>query len=207
MLEQNLAARRTPAVVVLTGGIASGKSQVRKLFEARSIPCIDADVVAKTIQSDPAHPANRAISLEFPSAIVDGIISRSRLRELVSLDPDANNRLIALMTPHVMSHLIGWTRSQSSQFVIWESALVHEKIPGTDRTLVVDVEPDIQIARLRTRTPDWTSAQIDGFISQQTSRADRLKLGDDVINNNGDLDGLSDAVGVVFEQYSKYFKG
>ena len=49
-------------IVGLTGGIASGKSTVSKLFKSHDIPVVDADVVAREILKKGSGGWKKAIS-------------------------------------------------------------------------------------------------------------------------------------------------
>ena len=90
----------TPKILGLTGGIGSGKSQVRHILENLNVPCLDADIVARAIHQDAAHPAVAEIARAFPDAIdIDGKLSRGSLRSIFAADPAANSRLQAILKP------------------------------------------------------------------------------------------------------------
>ena len=66
--------------------------------------------------------------------------------------------------------------------------------------LVVDVPESVQLARLIARDGvDETLAR--RMIEQQASRADRLALADDVIDNRGDESALDQAVAELHRRY------
>ena len=68
----------------LTGGIASGKSTVARLFAKRGVPVIDLDQVAREVV-EPGQPALQAIVAEFGSEVLDaeGRLDRRALRAQV----------------------------------------------------------------------------------------------------------------------------
>ena len=52
--------QRLPYIVVLTGGIASGKSTVSRLFEELGVPVVDTDRISRELV-EPGEPALQAI--------------------------------------------------------------------------------------------------------------------------------------------------
>jgi len=69
-----------------------------------------------------------------------------------------------------------------------------------DRVLVVDVPESVQLARLMARD-GIDEALARRMIEQQASRAERLALADDVIDNSGDESALDQAVAELHRRY------
>jgi dephospho-CoA kinase len=196
-----------PKVVGLTGGLGSGKSTARSVWEDLGVPCADADTVAREIHQDSNHPAMAELALAFPFAITpDGRLSRGTLRTLFATDPDANSTLKTILAPHVVAHLQRWTAEQNAPYVVWESALLVEEKIAVDRLVVVDASVHQQRARVVHRNPDWTQAHIDGVLSMQLSREARLEQADDTIHNEGDLGALRAQVLALHQAYLARWK-
>ena len=194
--------KAVPKVVGLTGGLGSGKSTARGVWEGLGVPCADADTVAREIHQDSNHPAMVELALAFPFAITpDGRLSRGTLRTLFATDPDANTLLKTILAPHVLAHLQRWTAEQSAPYVVWESALLMEEKIAVDRMVVVDASAAQQRARAQIRNPDWTLAHIDGVLSMQLGREARLACADDTLHNEGDLGALSAQVLALHQSY------
>ena len=70
-----------------------------------------------------------------------------------------------------------------------------------DRVLVVDCEPELQLARLQARD-GMTREQAQRMLAAQVTREQRLAVADDVILNNGDIADLRDQVEKLHRQYS-----
>lgn len=158
---------------MLTGWVASGKSTAREMFQGLAVPCLDLDQVAKDIQADINSTAMLMIAEHFPAAInPDGTLNRSKMRTLVVSDPDANERLKAIMTPPVMNYVRRWKHAHRfATYVILESAIVDD-ISQYDATICVTAQPEIQERRLMKRNPDWTGKQVQGMrmLSQKMHR-------------------------------------
>jgi dephospho-CoA kinase len=69
-----------------------------------------------------------------------------------------------------------------------------------DRVLVVDADPDAQIARLQARDGS-TRAEAERILIAQATRAARLAVANDVIHNDGDLAALRDQVESLHHRY------
>lgn len=187
-----------PNVVLLTGLIGSGKTTVRKMFEALGVPCIDADAICKRIQSTKGHPCINELHLLFPGSItfndtdMYGVLNRSWMRELVARDQYANKLLVKVMTPYVMTELQTWIDSHADTvpYVIYESALISNGTDSTHHTLLVSASRDNQIARVRLRNPDWTDAEIVGLLNMQP----RKSCADSIIFNDGSQEDLQQEV-------------
>ena len=80
--------------VALTGGIATGKSTVLRVLQAREVPTIDADVLAREVVA-PGTPGLGAIVERFGRAVLDadGALDRRALAALVFCDPRARHDL------------------------------------------------------------------------------------------------------------------
>lgn len=191
-----------PKVVGLTGGLGSGKSQVRRMLEDLHVPCIDADVVARAIHQDATHPATIEIARVFPHAINENsCLSRGSLRTVFTLDRTANERLQAILKPYVLAQMLIWTAQQSSAYVVWESALIIEASIPVDRVLVIDANRPLQVARVKERNPDWSETQIYRVLALQLGQEKRKIHADDVIGNVGTLKNLQRQVEMQHRQY------
>ncbi|MFU8878418.1 MAG: dephospho-CoA kinase, partial [Wenzhouxiangellaceae bacterium] len=87
----------------LTGGIASGKSTVARLFAEKGVPVIDLDQVAREVV-EPGEPGLAAIVAEFGDDVLDaeGRLDRGALRNRVFQDPAARKQLEALLHPRIL---------------------------------------------------------------------------------------------------------
>jgi dephospho-CoA kinase len=192
-------------VVGLTGGIGSGKSTAVGLFAEQGAAIIDTDDIAHSLTRSGgiAIPALRA---EFGERYIadDGALDRAAMRTLVFSDPAAKSRLEQLLHPMILSQ----TEAELSQASAAPYAiLVVPLLPQApafhllvQRVLVIDCDEATQLARV-VRRSGLTEAEVRAIIASQTPRAERLALADDVIRNDGDLDGLTDQVAALHRRY------
>ncbi|MBY5923186.1 dephospho-CoA kinase [Ferrimonas balearica] len=190
-------------IVGLTGGIGSGKSQVSALFEALDVTVVDADLIAREVVA-PGTEGLAAIAEHFGAEILeaDGSLNRAALRTRVFNDEAERRWLNALTHPLIRSEMVRRCREAPSEYALMVVPLMVENKLHTlvDRLLVVDLPEDQQ--RHRTASRDNTEgSEVDKIIARQASRAERLALADDVIDNSGSVEALSPQVRRLHQQY------
>lgn len=191
-------------VIGLTGGIGSGKSTVANLFHDKyGIDIVDADIIAREVV-EPGSEGLAAIQAHFGPEVIneDGSLNRARLRELVFARPENKQMIDKLLHPLIrsrMQHQLQQTRSQYCLLVI--PLMVENGLQAmADRVLVVDAQPQTQMARTLTR--DGVSRQqVEAILQAQASREERLAIADDVISNDGPGDELQAQVARLHNQY------
>lgn len=179
--------------VGLTGGIASGKTAVSEALHERGAVIIDADLLAREVV-EPGTPGLAAVVARFGTGVLaaDGRLDREALGRTVFTDERARRDLEAIVHPAVRA------RATALEEAADPDAVVVHVIPllvetgqqdAFDVVVVVDVEPDRQLDRLRRRNGlDPAAAQ--ARVAAQVSRADRLRAADVVLDNNGSRDQL-----------------
>lgn len=180
-------------IVGLTGGIGSGKSTVADAFSALGATLVDTDQIAHELTA-PHGAAMPALQAAFGSEIVDsnGALNRAAMRQRVFSDSEAKTRLENIL--HPMIRQISSERCQAAQspYVILAVPLLLES--GTyrercDRIAVVDCPERLQIERVMKRN-SLSEEEVRRIMQTQASRAARLSIADDVIENSGDLQSL-----------------
>jgi dephospho-CoA kinase len=181
----------------LTGGIASGKSAVAARLAEHGALIIDADVLAREVVA-PGTPGLAAIIARFGSGVVgpDGFLDRPALGEVVFADRAARADLEAIIHPAVRVRAAELVSAAPPGSVVVQVIPLLVEVGMTsafDLVLVVDVEPDLQLARLR-RREGFTEAEALARLAAQASRKTRLAAADVVIENNGTPAELDAAV-------------
>ncbi len=179
--------------VGLTGGIASGKTTVSDALEERGAVVIDADVLAREVV-EPGTPGLAAVVERFGAGLLadDGQLDRAALGRLVFSDPVARRDLEAIVHPAVRA------RAAALEAAAAADAVVVHVIPllvetgqadDFDVLVVVDVEPEQQLERLRERSGLDDEAAM-ARIAAQATRSARLAVADVVLANHTDTDDL-----------------
>jgi dephospho-CoA kinase len=189
--------------VGLTGGIASGKSTVANLFAALGVTIVDTDLLAREVVA-PGTALLAEIAAHFGADILtaDGSLDRRKLRERVFTDPAERRWLEERMHPAIRELTDQRTAAAKGAYSMVAIPLLVETRGEDrfDRVLVVDCEPELQIARLMARD-GITRDAAGGMLAAQASREARLAAADDVIRNGGDMAGLRDQVAKLHGEY------
>lgn len=196
-------------VVGLTGGVAAGKSEVSRRFEALGIVVADADVAARAVVA-PGSDGLARIVAHFGSGILlaDGQLDRAALRERIFASAQERQALEAITHPAIRELLRRTCEQASSPYAIAAIPLLTEAggrqhYPWLNRILVVDAPVAVQHARLMLR--DGTTADLaDRMIAAQASREERLALADDVVVNDGHPDRLQAEVERLDRAYRQH---
>ncbi|MGR5444510.1 dephospho-CoA kinase [Vibrio jasicida] len=174
-------------VIGLTGGIASGKTTVANLFKQQfKIDVVDADIVAREVV-EPGSTGLNAIIEHFGIDIVreDQNLDRAKLREQIFSNPDEKAWLNALLHPMIREKMIEDLEQVESDYALLVvPLLIENKLDSLcDRVLVVDVEPETQIARTVKRD-NVSEDQARAILASQATQAQRLAIANDVVRNN-----------------------
>lgn len=156
--------------VGLTGGIASGKSHVRRRFEAAGLATLDLDHVTHDLLAA-GGDGQRAVAAAFGSALLaaDGSVDRRALGALVFRDADARARLNAIVHPLVRAESerrAAALEAAGTSVLVTEAALLVETgafLQRFDRLVVVHCPEAMQIERLVRRddvTPEAAEARL-----------------------------------------------
>jgi dephospho-CoA kinase len=181
----------------LTGGIASGKSAVAEELRRRGAVIIDSDVLAREVVA-PGTPGLAAVVERFGAGVLhpDGTLDRAALGRIVFADPVARADLEAIVHPAVRA------RAAELAAAAPPDALVVQVIPllvetgqagAFDAVVVVDADPETQVARLLARDGLDRDAAL-ARLAAQASRAERLAAADHVVANDGSRADLIRAV-------------
>jgi len=143
--------------VGLTGGIASGKTVVRRRLEERGIPTLDADaVVHRLLQS--GTDVTRRIAECFGEGVIapDGSVDRKSLGAIVFSDEEARRKLNAIVHPGVgreIERFFEEREKASDPVAVVDAALMIEtgSFRRYDRVVVVHCRPELQLERLMAR--------------------------------------------------------
>lgn len=189
--------------IALTGGVASGKSTVAKLFGALGAKLIDTDQVARDIVAPPSALLD-SIASRFGSDVLTaaGTLDRARLRQIVFADDAARRDLEALMHPAIRASVADLSRQLGGPYQLIAVPLLVEigAARDYDRVLVVDADPQLQKQRLMARD-GIDSATADRMLAAQVSRDQRLAVADDVITNHGEIGALAAQVERLHRRY------
>lgn len=192
-------------VIGLTGGIASGKSTVSKMFRDLGAEVVDADQVAREIVG-PGQPALAEIARTFGLEMLlpDGSLDRKRLGALVFGDAEKRRMLNVITHPRIAQAVqarLDELRKKGTDVAIYEAALIVENKlhMGLDGLIVVSIDEETQIDRIIKRD-ELTREEALARIHAQAPLGDKVAVADWVIETSGILPATRQKVEQVWEE-------
>ena len=130
MLKQNKNDQIKNYCIVITGGVATGKSVVASMLRKLGYTVIDADQVARDVVQ-PGRPALKMIAEAFGQDLInhDGQLNRSKLREIIMRDDTARRKLEGILHPAIQTAFESTVKTQKlghGKIFFYEAALVFE---------------------------------------------------------------------------------
>ncbi len=176
-------------LVGLTGGIASGKSLVGKVFRDQGAHLIDADHIVHSLLAR-NEPAWEEVLNHFGQVILlpSKEIDRRKLGEIIFNNDDQRAWLNRCLHPKVFEAFLASVRNLRNRppdtIIVLDAALLieteyHKKM---DRTVVVYANPDQQLERLIQRD-NLSHEQALARIQSQMSLDEKRGLANYVIDN------------------------
>lgn len=146
-------------IIVLTGGIASGKTFVSDYLSGLGAHVIDTDVIARELlvydQHRYSHNALQAVADYFGSAVFDeGVLNRKKLRAIIFNDDVAKKALENIMHPLIFKIVQEDLLQDQGLYHVISVPLLHEQSPYlalANEVLVVEVDPILQLSRVMAR--------------------------------------------------------
>jgi dephospho-CoA kinase len=184
-------------LVGLTGGIGSGKSTIASVFKRLGVKVVDADQASRAVVESESETLKTIIDhFQNETLLVDGQLNRSALRDIIFNNPEHKAWLEGLLHPLIN----GWISQQleqptTSPYVILESPLLFEtnQYQMINTTLLVDVAPELQIARASQRDR-VNKSHIQAIIDTQMSRQQKVELADFIFDNSLAIDSIEKRV-------------
>ena len=189
-------------IVGLTGGIASGKSTVSKMFKELGAEIIDADIEAKEIsQREDVVSEMKNI---FGNKILNenGKIDRNKIKEIVITDKEKLKMLNNLIHPKVMEEFKKIKENaDKNDIIIFDIPLLFETGMDKmcDKIMLVFVDINTQIKRMIERD-NITEELAVKIINSQMSLDEKLKKSEIHIENNGTLENLREKAENIYRE-------
>lgn len=177
-------------IIGLTGGIASGKSTVARMFATLGAKVVDADVLAREVV-EPGRPALAEIAARWPHVVIDGVLDRKALAATIFGSDVERRALNAITHPRIaqasMARMAEFAEA-GEQAAIYEAALIVENDldRGMDGLVVVSVPLAVQQQRLIQRE-GLGAEQAQARLAAQAPLAAKLARATWVIDNAGTL--------------------
>ena len=175
--------------VAITGNIAAGKSTVEKIIEDLNYKVFDTDKIAHKI-------------LETSDEIIKLFETNDRkaIAEIVFSNPDKLKKLEALIHPKVKEEIFKIFELEERIIFISVPQLFEARFETLfDKIIFVTADENIRKKRLQKRN-SFTSEEAQKRIDAQDKEVSKINKCDFIIENNGNIDELSQKVKNILTQ-------
>ena len=193
-------------IAALTGGIASGKSTIARMFRDLGAYVIDADVVARQVV-EPGKPAWQQIIEHFGREVLleNQQLDRKKLGTIIFHHPQERTILNQITHPRVIERIDREIQdvqeTSPNQVIVVDVPLLIEASMHTAYTtvIVVYVPQDVQLHRLMERD-QFSLSEAQHRIQAQMPLSEKVKYATHVIHNDQSLDKTGEQVIAVYQQ-------
>jgi dephospho-CoA kinase len=176
-------------ILGLTGSIGMGKSTTAAMFRAAGVPVHDSDATVHRLYSGAAAPL---IEAEFPGVTEHGTVNRTLLGQRVLGNPEAMQRLEAIVHPLVreqeQAFLKAAAASRAPLAVIDIPLLFETKGENrVDAIAVVTASPEVQRQRVLAR-PGMTEERFGQILARQMPDEEKRRRAHFIVDTGRGLD-------------------
>jgi dephospho-CoA kinase len=171
--------------VALTGGIATGKSTVARMFEDDGFVVIDADRIAHEILDEQQE---KIIEMFGEEMVSEGKVDRKVLGAVVFADPKKRKALESLLHPLIYARIEAEAEREDQKckpYIVDIPLFFEGKRYPIKRSLVVYASPEQQVERAMQRD-GLTREAVLKRIAAQIDIAKKRDMADYVIDNSQD---------------------
>lgn len=199
-------------ILGLAGGIASGKTEVARVFQKLGAIIISGDDLGREVVEKDQRVWVRLVET-FGRKILNsnGTLNRRKLGQLAFSSPVSRKKLNRIVHPsllRLMRQRVTYVRRQNRKnpIVIDAALLVEWKIPvKMDKLIVVHASRNIRVRRLRKK--DLTLSEIRDRMRSQLPFSVERKHADIIIRNDGTLEELRQKAREVWNQLIRSERG
>jgi dephospho-CoA kinase len=191
-------------LIGITGGIGMGKSTAARWLEARGLPVVDTDELARRVV-EPGQPALTEVRAAFGPEYLDGAgtLRRAELARLVFTDAAARRSLEAILHPRIRAlwtaEAANW-RAQDKPLACVVIPLLFETdaAPEFDVTVCIACSSATQYERLRAR--GWSSEEIRQRTEAQWPAAWKCSLANYVVWSEGVIENTGGQLSRILDR-------
>ncbi len=188
----------------LTGGVASGKSTVARMFEELGAKVIDADRIGHELLGSTQPPYNEIVR-RFGKEVLaaSGEIDRRRLGAIVFSDAAKLRELNAILHPRIIERVEAEAQRYRAQdpraVILVDAALIFEAGIGSrfEKLLVAWCPPEMQIERLMAKA-GLSRKKAEQRVASQIPADEKRRRADYVIDCSGSLEDTRKQVERIF---------
>ena len=194
-------------VLVISGGMGTGKSTVLNLFEKNGFIIVNSDnEVSNLFKSD--YSNYKQLAKDFDDWLGTDFqnkneIDKKILRPYLEKADNGFAKALLIVKPYISDRLLDLSTQHENQKIVFEIPLLFEA--GMDinykNILVVTAPLETRIERIKLRQPHLSEAQILQTINSQLNGEIKVKKATYVINNDSTLLKLEEEFNCLLPQF------
>ncbi len=176
---------RTMKRIGITGGIGSGKSVISEIFSCLNIPTYNADNESKRLITTEKSLIKALKGILGDEIYTQEGLNKKKMAQMIFSDKKLLEQVNAIIHPAVIKDFIIWSKSQKSDIVACETAILFESGMDqyVDATITVTAPLDVRIERCKKRD-HATEEEIKARIANQMEEDERICKSDYTILND-----------------------
>ncbi|EDW85194.1 uncharacterized protein Dwil_GK14519 [Drosophila willistoni] len=191
-------------ILAITGGIATGKSTVSKVFERNGVPVIDADKIAREIV-EPGQPCWHKIRAVFGDEVLlpSKELNRAALGKMIFADKELRGKLNKITHP-VIHRTIFWRVCKllitGQPWIVLDLPLLFETgilFDFIHKIVTVSCDSEKQLQRLIARN-ELTESEARHRVDSQMPLEKKCEKSHFVIDNNGSVKDTEESALRIF---------
>lgn len=199
-------------IIGITGGIASGKSSISKMFvEDFQLICLDSDMMAKEALQElweltRGEKVSKVLGVNIDEiSDIKGNLDRNKIGHLIFSDQERRKSLekelhpLVIKTSEKMFDI--FRMNNNVKYVLYESALLVEtgRYKNVDVLITVFCDDETRIKRLMLRN-SLSKEEAQARINAQLSQLEKIKVSDFVIDNSKTLECSKEQVIKIWKE-------
>lgn len=192
-------------IIGLTGGIASGKTEVANILKRHGFYVIDSDEIGHEMLLN-EKVKEKIVNMFGTNILTNGQIDRKKLGKIVFSNPEKRQIINKLIHPLVIAEIVNRVQKAAEEghnTVIVESAIIGEDEntlpPWLNGLILVLCSEELRIQRLMSsRNLSYNEAV--SRIHSQRNPEEKRNFANWIIYNNGELNTLEENVKRVIEE-------
>ena len=190
-------------VIGLTGSIAMGKSEAARILTAYGLPVFDSDAEVHKLYD--SEQGATLIAPYVPEATKDKKVDREIVTKAILADKLLLSKLEKVVHAEIRArrkHFLEAVAASGAKAVVVDIPLLFETgaQKDVDKTLVISASATIQRTRALAR-PKMTEERLEMILARQMPDAEKRKLADAVIENDGTIDEFKEKLIVLMQKW------
>lgn len=183
-------------ILVITGGMGTGKSTVLNLFEKNGFIVVNSDKEVVSLFSNQyenyallAKDFDNWLGTDFAN---QDFIDKKILRQYIETTENGFKKSMDIVKPYISARLSNLAQTYKGQKVVFEVPVLFEAQMQSEykNILVVTAPMEIRLERIKLRQPHLSMAQIQQTINSQLPEDIKIKKATFVLDNTGTIEEL-----------------